>query len=252
MTSASPQHGPGPRDSKFTSRAQLAFRRGSTRRLAGAVAVALIALVVLVLLGPSRDAVRKRFEYYGAPGEMVIMQEISIDEGSAKVHQLPQTLQTPPPPSRIEIEPEPENEDATDPKPRDAPVNDLQEIDLPSTDPNPDADRVMDNQVELALPQQTNPDWYLLVHVLPEYPFDAPPSEQRIPVIQVRVAIFVNREGDVTEAMIQSATGGSTFTNEVLKKVQQWKFGWRIDPEAGRWIELTFNFNSPYAPRPRR
>ena len=46
--------------------------------------------------------------------------------------------------------------------------------------------------------------------------------------------------------MIQSANAGSAFTNEVLEAIRKWKFGWRVDPQAGRWIELTFNFNSPY------
>lgn len=228
------------------STAQAAFRRGGRRRLIGAVLVALVGLVLLVVLGPSQEEVRRRFEYYGKPGEMKIMPEISIVEGQSERRQLPKTLQTPPPPSRIEIEEMPESENATRPKPKDAPVRDRQPVDMPSTQPNPDSDTVERNQVELALPQQTSPDWFILEQYLPEYPFDAPQNEQRIPVVQVKVAIFVDPEGEVSEAMITSASAGAAYTGEVLEKVRKWKFGWRIDPQVGRWIELTFNFNSPY------
>ena len=68
----------------------------------------------------------------------------------------------------------------------------------------------------------------------------------------MRLAIFVDPEGNVAEAIIQSATASRVYTDEALEKIKQWKFGWKIDPQAGRWIELTFNFNSPYSIKSRR
>lgn len=185
--------------------AQAAFRRGGRKRMLAAGGVAVIALILLVVLGPTQEEVKRRFEYYGKPGEMQIMPEISIVEGQNERRQLPKTLQSPPPPSRIEIDEMPESENATMPKPKDGPVRDRQPVDLPSTEPNPDSDQVERNQVELALPQQTSPDWFILEQYLPEYPFDAPQNEQRIPVVQVKVAIFVDPDGEVSEAMITSA-----------------------------------------------
>ena len=237
---------PHERRNPLSSRAHFDFKKGGRRRMLGAVVLTGVALVLLVVLGPDRDSVKKRFEYYGAPGELTIMPEIAIEDGSDEIRQLPKSLQAPPPPSRIEIEPEPEDDNAENPRPKDGPVIDSQPVDLPSLEPTPDADTFDRNQVELALPQQSNPDWYILHHVLPDYPFAAPEAEQRIPVIQVRAAIFVDAGGNVSEAMIQSANAGSAFTNEVLEAIRKWKFGWRVDPQAGRWIELTFNFNSPY------
>lgn len=246
MTRDSISSGDSPPPTTSGTTAQAAFRRGGRNRLIGAGMVALLALILLVVLGPTQEEVRRRFEYYGAPGEMKIMPEISIVDRADTRHQLPKTLQTPPPPSRIDIEDMPESENAEMPKPKDTPIRDRQPVDMPSLKPNPDSDVVERNQVELALPQQTNPDWFILEQYLPEYPFDAPQNEQRIPIVQVKVAIFVDPEGKISEAMITSASAGSAFTNEVLEKVRRWRFGWRVDPKAGRWIELTFNFNSPY------
>ena len=59
--------------------------------------------------------------------------------------------------------------------------------------------------------------------------------------------IFVDPEGNVTDALLRPGTASSIFTNEVLEKIKQWKFGWRVDPLAGRWLQFTFRFNSPYA-----
>lgn len=215
--------------------------------MAWAVVAAMAGLIALILLGPSQEAVKRRFEYYGASGDLRIMPEIAIEDGSDQVHQIPKTLMTPPPPAHIEIEPEHTSDDAKDPKPE--PTNNLEDQvhEWPTFEPTPVSETMDANQVELALPRQSSPDWYILFQNLPEYPLTATESEQRIPVIQVQVAIFVDKDGLVTEAIIQSANASSGFTEEVLKKVRTWKFGWRVDPLAGRWIELTFNFNSPYS-----
>ncbi|MBU8870449.1 MAG: energy transducer TonB [Gemmatimonadales bacterium] len=234
----------------FSTSAQLAFRRGSGRRMAGAVLVTLAGLVALILLGPSQEDIKKRFEYYGAPGDLKIMPEISIEDGSDQIQQLPQTLQTPPPPAKIEIELEDPLAETRKPLPHETFNTESQAEEWPVVDPNPDAELAESNQAKLSLPRQSNPDWFILVQILPQYPLTATAAEQRIPIIQVQVAIFVNTEGDVTEAIIQSRTASRAFTKEVLEKIKQWKFGWKVDPKAGRWIELTFNFNGPYAKKP--
>ena len=214
--------------------------------------VALVGITVLILLGPSQEEVKKRFEYYGAPGDLKIMPTISIEDGKDQAKKLPKTLQTPPPPARIEIEPEDSNAENEKPRPQDTFQQDFQNVDWLSVETDPTAESIETNQVELSLPRQSNPDWYILHQVLPEYPFTASDSEQRIPLIQVRVAIFVDPKGNTSEAMIQGGAASSVFTNEVLEKIKQWRFGWRVDPQAGRWIELTFNFYGPYAIKPHK
>jgi len=211
----------------------------------GAAGVALVALIAAILLGPDQQSIKKRFEYYGAPGEMQIMPEVSIDRGRDQVHQLPKSLQEPPPPANLEIEREDLDPDATEK----VMVNELQQevdTDRLAELPDPDAQDDSDDQVELSLPLQSNPDWFVLHEVRPAYPLKISAKERRTPVIFVRVAIFVGPNGDVLEAMITGTDGSRPFTDEVLEKVRQWKFGWRVAPGAGRWIEMTWNFKSPF------
>ena len=242
----------GYRGNSFSTGAQLAFRRGSRRRMLAAAVAALVGLAALILLGPSQEEIKKRFEYYGAPGDLKIMPEIAIEDGRDPVRRLPKTLQMPPPPARIEIEPEDPDQDAEKLHPRENLPQESPLTDWSTVEPNPAEESFEANQVELTLPRQSSPDWYILHQVLPEYPFTASEAEQRIPVIQVRVAIFVDPEGNVSEAIIQSEAASRVFQDEVLEKIRQWRFGWRIDPQAGRWIELTFNFKSTDTNRPRR
>ncbi|MFN2371463.1 MAG: hypothetical protein ABR506_09990 [Candidatus Krumholzibacteriia bacterium] len=227
----------------FASRAHTAFKEGGARRLLGAAAAALVLLALLVLLGPDQEEVKRRFEYYGAPGELRIMPEISIDDGRDAVHQLPKSLQQPPPPAEIVVEPESDDPDAEDTvaRPREGAPTDRPPVDLVA-----DAEQASEAQVELALPQQRNPDWFILHQVRPDYPVDAPEAERRQPLVFVEAAIFVGRDGRVTESMITATNGGPTYGRAVLAAVDQWVFGWRVDPGAGRWIEMTWNFRSPY------
>ncbi len=145
----------------------------------------------------------------------------------------------------MEIEKEETSEKGSVPVPKEteAPPNDVL---TPVTNFNPDAEVASKNLVELNMPQQSNPDLFIIHQVHPQYPLDASEEDRRIPSIYVLVAVFVNPEGEVTEAMIMSNTGRRMFADEVLDKVKQWKFGWRVPPGAGRWIQLPYNFNSPY------
>lgn len=231
--------------SRFTTRAQLAERQGTRKRVLWAMAMAVACLAAFILLGPDAQTVKDKFEYYGVEDEMNIMPELSIDDGRDMVHQLPKSLMTPPPPSQMEIEPDDLSETGTEPVPEETPnlVNDIvNDIVVP----NPDAEVTANEQVELSLPQQSNPDYFIKKQVNPEYPLGATEAEMHLAVIFVKVAIFVDIEGNVTDAMVQATNGSQVFAEEVLKSVLQWEIGYRILPDRGRWLTMTWNFNSPY------
>ena len=227
----------------FATRAHAAFKRGGRRRLLGAAVATLVLLLLLVVLGPEQAEIKQRFEHYGAPGELHIMPEISIVEGRDARQQVPKSLQQPPPPAAIIVEDEPRDPRATEtaPKPRQETPSESVPLDLAA-----DADEADRDQVELSLPQQRNPDWYILHQVRPEYPLDAPERERRLPTVFVRAAIFVGKDGRVLEKMVLATNGGPTYSAVVLEALGEWVFGWRVDPGAGRWIEMTWNFRSPY------
>ncbi len=227
----------------FATRAHAAFKRGGRRRLLGAALAALAMLLLLVVLGPEQAEIKARFEYYGAPGELLIMPEISIVEGRDARQQVPKSLQQPPPPAEIIVEEEPRDPLATETvaKPRKDQPSESVPLEVSA-----DAEQADQDQVELNLPQQRNPDWYILHQVRPEYPLDAPESERRLPTIFVRAAIFVGKDGKVLEKMVLATNGGPTYSTVVLEALGAWVFGWRVDPGAGRWIEMTWNFRSPY------
>lgn len=229
----------------FTTRAQLAERQSLRRRLLWGLIISIAALLLFVLLGPDAESVRERFEYYGVKGELKIMPVISIDDGQDKIHQLPKTLMTPPPPSQIEMEPENLSETATEfvPKTTTDPIDETIN-DQPK--PDPDAEIATSDLVELNLPQQSNPDWFIIKSPKPEYPFGAPEEERRIPIIFVKVAFFVGPDGTVTDAMIQGSNGGAAYADEVIKNILNWELGWRVPPGAGRWYYTTIHFKSPY------
>ncbi len=231
--------------SSFTTEAQSEFRRRGPRRFAGAAVAVLGLLLVLVWLGPDQQTIKHKFENYGAPGELKIMPEISIDEGADRRYQLPKSLQKPPPPAIIE----PMEKDL-DPKAKEevsVPDDFLNQLVFDPVVPvDPDAEKVTKDQVELKLPQQSNPDWYILEEVRPEYPIAASEDERRMPIISVKAAIFVGPDGTVLEKMILATNGSRVFAEEVLNALGKWKFGWRVEPGEGRWIEMTWNFKSPY------
>jgi TonB family protein len=230
---------------RFTTKAQIAERRDGRRRIIWAIALTLASLVVFILLGPDADTVKKRFEYYGAPGEMQIMPEVSIDDGQDQIRQLPKSLQTPPPPSRLEIEPEDLSENATEtvPEPSKDPVNDVIND---NRQPTPDAEMAASELVEMSLPMQSNPDFFIISSIIPQYPLTASEIERRVPVIFVVVNLFVNSGGRVTDTLIQATNGSRVYEDAVVEAVLQWEFGWRVPRESGGWITTRINFNSPY------
>lgn len=237
--------------SRFTTRAQATFRQGGRRRLLWAAAVTVALLIAVILLGPDQEAVKRRFEYYGAPGELQIMPQISIEEGTDAAHRLPRSLREPPPPARLEVEKEEPSPRGTVEVPPES-FDSTTDVDRSADRFDPDAQDLVEDPVEMHLPAQTNPDWYLLVQVRPEYPVTAEESERRTAVIFVKAAFFVGPDGNVMDSLIQATNGSPVFTDEVIAKVMRWRFGWRVDPGAGRWIEMTFNFKSPYFSRRAR
>lgn len=236
---------PPPTPSPFTTGAQAAFKQGSGRRLLGAAVLAVVAVLLVILLGPRYDPRKDPLANYGAPGEMQIMPQVSIEDGRDSRKQLPRSLQQPPPPARMEIEKEEISPTGVVPVPEktEAPPNEtLTRVE----NFNPDAEVASRNLVELTMPRQSNPDLFILHQVNPEYPLEASEEDRRTPTIHVLVAVFVNPAGDVTDAMVMTNTGGRVYADAVIEKVKEWKFGWRVPPGAGRWLQLPYNFNSPY------
>ncbi|MBM4129494.1 hypothetical protein FJ250_00485 [bacterium] len=232
---------PSPRS--FTTAAQEEFRRGQGRRRLTAAGLAVGALLLLVWFGPRETAILRKLTYYGVPGELKIMPEVSIDEGADQTHRLPRSLQAPPPPP-LKVEPERSDERAPEKVPRPATGTDL----LQPANPDPAEaiiDALFDESVQLLLPQQTSPDWYIRHLVRPQYPVLASEQDRRRPVINVVVWIFVDPQGNVTAAQLVSNDGGDVFAQAVLEAVQQWKLGWRVDPQRGRQLVLPWRFRSP-------
>ncbi len=231
--------------SPYTTRAQEEFRSGGWKRLVGALVFALCALVAFIIFGPKEEDIKQRFEYYGVRDEMQIMNEISIDDGRDLSAQVPQSLRIPPPPAKLEIEedkPDPKGTEVM-PEVRDADPN---RIDVNDKNPQPDSEVSENYQVEMALPMQSNPDYFALHTPLPTYPMNASELERRTPVIVVKVGLFVNPEGKVSEVMILASNGSKAYEDAAIAAVREWRFGWRVAPGAGRWMQFPFNFKSPY------
>jgi len=236
---------PDPGPSAFTTEVQAKSHHGGRRRFLWAAAVAVLGLVALVLFGPDEQAVKERFEYYGAPGEMQIMPEISIVEGNQSLQQLPRSLQVQPPPANIEVElEEPDDNGTVEIPPKN--IQEPNQVDVASEFPREDAEMSEDQQVEMAMPLQSNADYFLLTHVPLEYPLGVSETERRIPVITVTVNVFVGIDGVVTDVWLNSTNGSRLFVEATIKALKQWKFGWRVPQEKGRILVITHNFKSPY------
>ena len=188
--------------------------------------------------------VKERFEYYGAPGELRIMKEISIEDGNDLKHQIPKSLRVPPPPARVEVEEE-KSVEGFEPVPEKA-EHDANELDVNTKNPLDNAESSEDFQVEMNLPMQTSDSFYLVHGPRPDYPLGATESERRTPVIAVKVGIFVGPDGHVSDVMILANDGGRAFEDAVRDVLREWKFAWLKEPGAGRWLQFTIRFKSPY------
>jgi hypothetical protein len=220
------------------------FRRGGRRRLIWATVIALVILVLLVIFGPGKNEIERRFEVSGEQGPLRIMPELSIDRGVDAHHQdeLRRTLELPIPAPEYEIEyDDPDATEIVPIKTEDSP--ELEKVIDPTEDPELD---VVD-MVEMRLPSQSNPCFRLVQMVRPRYPAEATALERQQPVITVHVAFFVSLEGSVQGAYIMTNDGGPAFADVTLKAVEQWVYE-PVECEfapAGFWVNFPLEFTSP-------
>ncbi len=225
------------------SPASIAGRAHAGRRLAAALGVALVVILVIVLLDPGGREIARRFTPYGAEGPLRIMPEISIDEGTATVYQKPK--QAPQESAPIyEFEPERISPQAT------------QAVPVQPAEPRPQVDVAAEvaedgiGEVELLLPRATADQAFIIRNMVrPVYPADATEAERRRPEILVRSAVFLDATGAITAAMITYSEGGAAFDEVALAAVRQWVFEPVIrdgQPPAPRWLEIPWRFKSPY------
>ncbi len=223
-----------------------AYRRNQRRRMWAAVGAAAVVLLLLVIFGPSRDEVKRRWEFSGKEGPLEVMPELSIDDGSDERHQellRRQQELSPPAPNFEVLEPEGEQptQDVVSPEP-DA-----------STEIDPEAEPQWDeyDTVELQLPAQTHPCFHLKRQVYPRYPADASVADRTTPLITVKVAFFVGPNGRVDGSYIMNSDGSRPFDEVVIKAVDQWlyepDFAACTSPD-GFWNVLTVLFRSPVGP----
>lgn len=230
----------------------IADRARTGRRLAGALAVAVVIIVVLVVLGPSARDVERRFTPYGAEGPLRIMPEISIDQGQSEVYQRPDLSPRHAAP-QYEIIPEPPVPHATEVQPprQLEKVSPTSSVD-PDVDEKPDADVEVEGvgTAELLLPRQTADQAFIIKKMVrPIYPLEATEAERRLDEITVEVGVFVTATGSIQAVMISRCDGGPAFERAVRTAMQQWEFepvikdGKAPDP---RWLVLTWKFRGPY------
>ncbi len=221
------------------------FKHSSRHRFLMAAALAILGLTLLVIWGPNAEQINKKFAFIGAPGEIQLVNAISVIDGEDKVKQLPKSLQKPPPPAVLEEEEEVVHKDG---------IREIQKPDkeyavekpvVPeiSTDV---AEEYTRNLVSMITPMQTSKNYYFKHMVDLDYPLDATMEERQTEVIFVSVQFFVEADGTISASMIQDTNGGKAFTEEVLTKLNQWIIGFYVDPGRGMWIQTTFNFKGPY------
>lgn len=223
-----------------------AYRRKQRRILWASVGGAVLVLLLLIIFGPDRDEVKRRWEFSGKEGPLEVMPELSIEDGADARHQerlrRAQELSSPAPNFEVlEIEGEEPTRDVVSPEPDDA-----EEID---TESEPEWDAY--DTVELKLPTQTNPCFHLRRQVYPRYPADASHADRARPLITVKVAFFVGPEGRVGGSYIMTSDGSAPFDDVVLKAVEQWRyepdFAACASPD-GFWNVLTVLFRTPVGP----
>lgn len=224
---------------------QEAVRLNSRKRMIWATIIAVSLTLLFVLLGPSRDSIKRKFEFSGKEGPLKIMPELSIDDGQSNLHQDKQKT-----PSQLPTAPEYEAEDPNAMKaelPPPLPPNALSEV-VDEINPDPDLD--VTDAVEMLLPSQTNPWFRLIRMVRPRYPAEATQEDLDSGIVTVEVAFFVSPTGNVTGSYIISCSGSNAFREITLKAVEQWLYEPILaDGKApdGFWNRLSINFRSPIA-----
>jgi outer membrane biosynthesis protein TonB len=227
--------------------AQEAFRRGARQRLWLGLAGGVLILILVLLLGPDYETVRRRWDVTGKRGPVQLMPEVTVVDGSDPRYQLPKSLRDMPPPPNIEVEP---------PQPTGEPVPKSQPVPTPTPMTNEqiaaDPDLDLMDQVELNSPMQslTNP-WFTLVRMVrPQYPTGVSEEMRRRPLVTVEAAHYVDELGHVTASYVVASDGGEEFGQAVLRALQQWIYK-PVDPSGrapgGFWKPTIWRFRSPYA-----
>jgi len=240
-------------DRRLFSPAHAADRARTGRRLLAAGVAAVLIIIVIAFLGPSKESVEKRFTPYGAEGPLQIMPEISIEEGQDERHQRARTAQQTPPAPTYEVEPQ------DDPRAEETVAERREDLEVAAdaTEPDPQAEVTVESvfdgtgTVELTLPRQTADQAFVIRKMQrPLYPPGATEEERRRPEIRIDVALFVQSSGEVTATMITHSDGGAVFEQAVLDAVARWEFEPVRRPDgslpAARWLEMSWRFRSPY------
>jgi len=223
-----------------------AYRRKQQRIMWASIGGAVLVLLLVIILGPDRDEVKRRWEFSGEEGPLKVMPELSIDDGADERHQerMRRARELSPPAPNFEVH-DPEGEDPT----RDIVSPEPDDSDRIDAESEPEWDAY--DTVELELPSQTNPCFILRRQVYPRYPADASGVDRSRSQITVKVAFFVDPEGQVGGAYIMSSDGSAPFDDVVLKAVRQWRYEPDFTACAspdGFWNVLTVFFRAPVGP----
>jgi TonB family protein len=224
------------------------------RRLLLGVPVALAAVALLLLLGPSAEEVERKFTPYGARGPLRIMPEIAIEDGADPVARQAARQASPPPPApEYQVEPDDPSEEAEEVVPE--PSEEAAEVTDTGTSEQAPPEVVQstesegDAAVEMVLPRQNaDSDFVIQRLVRPLYPAGASLADQRQPVVVVEAAFFLESDGSVAALMIQRNEGGPAFAAAAREAMEQWEFSPRLrdgEPPAPRWLVVTWRFRSP-------
>lgn len=219
-------------------------KRAAARRLGLGLLGALALLVVIALLGPDAESIRRRFDFaHGAKGPLRVMPELSIEPGRDPRHQEPAQFRKlwRPPPEQQWQERQPDAQPVPPPQPLPSP--------RPLTDDElaQDADLDVLDAVEMHLPQQTSPCFVIDRLVRPRYPRAAGSAVDRAMVVHVEVAFYVDPTGTVTASYVLNSDGDPAFAEIALKAVNQWRYRPLQEngcPPLGFWVRLPITFRN--------
>lgn len=193
------------------------------RRLAVMAGLALLAFVLIALLGPEGDPNREWYERTGVRGEIRIIDALSL---TRETDPLDQT-------SRPEMENATRGVDPVlteeivqrnplEPLPLEQEEGDYGE-NVQTVDPR-EAERILgDEPVELRGQSQQSLDFVLLHVVNPEYPDGIAASLRRRELV-VATHLYVDERGQVTQAYVSRNDGGPRFERAALDAVRQWVY----------------------------
>jgi TonB family protein len=206
--------------------------------------IALVALVILSLLGPSSDEIDRWFRHTGIRGELQILDNIDIvPDVDPTTQERKEPLAGATEGVQVEADrprPHPEVDNPT-PQPHERGLPSPKVVDADRPELRIGSDEI--HQVEMHRGTQQSLDFILRKFVRPDYPEDAT-TVQRARVIWVVVAMYVDELGHVVEAYTTRNDGGPPFERAVLKAVKQWEYEPLLvngEPH-GFWDEIRWEF----------